>query len=59
MCGISGFADFNKQTPVEVLQKMNRTLVHRGPDGEGYAMYDPADARYWPWSPPAQHHRPE
>ncbi|MFZ1527338.1 MAG: asparagine synthase (glutamine-hydrolyzing) [Ferruginibacter sp.] len=40
MCGISGFADFRKQTSVEILQKMNRTMVHRGPDGEGYAMYD-------------------
>lgn len=36
MCGISGFIDFNKNTTIEVLQKMNRTMIHRGPDGEGY-----------------------
>jgi asparagine synthase (glutamine-hydrolysing) len=40
MCGISGFADFNKQTGRDVLEKMNRTLAHRGPDGEGYEIYD-------------------
>ncbi len=34
MCGISGFADFNKKTGRETLEKMNRTMVHRGPDGE-------------------------
>ncbi|MFN8253140.1 MAG: asparagine synthase (glutamine-hydrolyzing) [Ferruginibacter sp.] len=40
MCGISGFADFNKRTGRDVLEKMNRTMVHRGPDGEGYGLYD-------------------
>jgi len=40
MCGISGFIDFNKKTNIEVLQKMNRIMAHRGPDGEGYGMYD-------------------
>lgn len=40
MCGISGFADFNKQTGREILEKMNRTLAHRGPDGEGYGIYN-------------------
>lgn len=40
MCGISGFADFNKNTSREILEKMNRTLAHRGPDGEGYGIYN-------------------
>ncbi len=40
MCGISGFADFNKRTPKETLEKMNRILSHRGPDGEGYGIYN-------------------
>ena len=40
MCGISGFADFRRETGMEILEKMNRTLLHRGPDGEGYSIYD-------------------
>ena len=39
MCGISGFIDFNKKTDLAILERMNRTLVHRGPDGEGYEIY--------------------
>ncbi|MBX2933361.1 MAG: asparagine synthase (glutamine-hydrolyzing) [Ferruginibacter sp.] len=39
MCGISGFADFNKKTSKEILQQMNRAMLHRGPDGEGYAEF--------------------
>jgi len=39
MCGISGFIDFNKKTDLAILQKMNRILAHRGPDGEGYGLY--------------------
>lgn len=43
MCGISGFADFTKKSGKDVLEKMNRMLAHRGPDGEGYGLYnDPA-----------------
>ncbi len=44
MCGISGFIDFKKATSREVLEQMNRTMIHRGPDGEGYAMYETDDA---------------
>ena len=44
MCGISGFIDYKKTTSREVLEQMNRTLAHRGPDGEGYAMYETDDA---------------
>lgn len=40
MCGISGFVDFNKKSSKEILEKMNRTLHHRGPDGEGYGMFE-------------------
>ena len=40
MCGITGFIDFNKNTSIDVLEKMNRTMAHRGPDGEGYAFYN-------------------
>jgi len=39
MCGISGFADFKKLTTKEQLEKMNRSMQLRGPDGEGYAFY--------------------
>lgn len=39
MCGISGFVDFNKRTTQETLEKMNRIMAHRGPDGEGYGIY--------------------
>jgi asparagine synthase (glutamine-hydrolysing) len=38
MCGISGFIDFKKQSSLEILQEMTRTMVHRGPDGEGYFL---------------------
>ena len=35
MCGIAGLIDFGKQSNAEQLNKMNDSLVHRGPDGEG------------------------
>ena len=44
MCGISGFADLNKKSGREILEKMNRMLAHRGPDGEGYGLYETAIA---------------
>ena len=44
MCGISGFADYSKNTGREILEKMTRALAHRGPDGEGYAIYETTDA---------------
>ncbi len=40
MCGISGFVDYNKTSTQSILEKMNRILAHRGPDGEGYGMYE-------------------
>jgi asparagine synthase (glutamine-hydrolysing) len=36
MCSISGFIDFNKNTATDTLERMNRSMNHRGPDGEGY-----------------------
>ena len=39
MCGISGFIDYKKSTDLFVLENMNRTMEHRGPDGEGYGIY--------------------
>ncbi len=45
MCGISGFIDFNKKTNLEVLEKMNGIMAHRGPDGDGFGMYETADAK--------------
>jgi asparagine synthase (glutamine-hydrolysing) len=44
MCGISGFVDFTKKTDRGILEKMNRMLAHRGPDGEGYETYQHQNA---------------
>jgi asparagine synthase (glutamine-hydrolysing) len=40
MCGISGLVDYNKNSDISILEKMNRILAHRGPDGEGYEMFN-------------------
>ena len=42
MCAISGFLDFNNTTSLQILEEMNRTMAHRGPDGEGYNIYESA-----------------
>lgn len=39
MCGITGFCDFNGQLREEVLIKMTNTLTHRGPDANGYRVF--------------------
>lgn len=37
MCGICGIYHFDRRLiDEEILRKMNHTLIHRGPDGEGY-----------------------
>ncbi|TRU02516.1 MAG: asparagine synthase (glutamine-hydrolyzing) [Microcystis aeruginosa Ma_AC_P_19900807_S300] len=37
MCGISGFVSVSNMSNSEtVIRKMNETIAHRGPDGEGY-----------------------
>lgn len=43
MCGICGQYNFASQAPVERrdLEKMTRTMVHRGPDDEGYHFDGP------------------
>lgn len=45
MCGISGFIDFSKKTDQNILQKMNRMMAHRGPDGEGYCYFENESAK--------------
>lgn len=39
MCGISGFIDYSRNSDLSVLKKMNDTLYHRGPDGEGLEIF--------------------
>lgn len=43
MCGICGQYNFKDQTPVDpdVIKRMTRTLVHRGPDDEGFYFSGP------------------
>jgi asparagine synthase (glutamine-hydrolysing) len=43
MCGICGQYNFRSQAPVsrEVVSRMTRTLVHRGPDDEGFYYSGP------------------
>lgn len=41
MCGIAGYIDLKKEISKSVIQRMNDTLAHRGPDGEG--IYISAD----------------
>lgn len=33
MCGIAGFVDWNRKSSKEIVETMNETLIHRGPDG--------------------------
>ncbi|HEX6335268.1 MAG TPA: asparagine synthase (glutamine-hydrolyzing) [Flavisolibacter sp.] len=40
MCGISGFIDFKRGTPREVIADMACAVSHRGPDGEGIFFSD-------------------
>lgn len=44
MCGIAGFVDYSKATDREILIKMTGSMVHRGPDGEGYSVFQTSDA---------------
>jgi asparagine synthase (glutamine-hydrolysing) len=36
MCGIAGFIDFSARTSEGTLKKMTDSLIHRGPDADGY-----------------------
>ncbi|HHJ34567.1 MAG TPA: asparagine synthase (glutamine-hydrolyzing) [Gammaproteobacteria bacterium] len=38
MCGITGFFGNHQQFNPSLLKKMNQSIYHRGPDGEGYHM---------------------
>jgi asparagine synthase (glutamine-hydrolysing) len=38
MCGLTGFIDYKFSGNREILNKMNSTLKHRGPDSEGYII---------------------
>ncbi|MCZ6624740.1 MAG: asparagine synthase (glutamine-hydrolyzing), partial [Deltaproteobacteria bacterium] len=42
MCGICGIYNFNSRRPVspDLLRAMTNTMVHRGPDHEGYYVQD-------------------
>src|SRR5438270_4435477 len=44
MCGICGVYDFSSSRPADprLLERMNDTLVHRGPDGGGVHVDGPA-----------------
>lgn len=43
MCGIAGFIHLDPERPAsrEVIERMTRTLAHRGPDGEGFYVEGP------------------
>lgn len=42
MCGITGFLRFKDEVSAAVLQAMNTSIRHRGPDDEGYICVDTA-----------------
>jgi asparagine synthase (glutamine-hydrolysing) len=43
MCGIAGYVNLEARRPADqpLLERMTRTLVHRGPDEEGYRVEGP------------------
>ena len=45
MCGFAGIFDLDGESPLDrgLVQRMNDTLVHRGPDGDGIFL-DPGVA---------------
>lgn len=44
MCGIAGFADFNKKSNLQNVEAMGACMPHRGPDGHGEYLADCAAA---------------
>ena len=44
MCGLTGFCDFNKNLSLTELQKATECLQHRGPDGNGTAIFKTQEA---------------
>jgi asparagine synthase (glutamine-hydrolysing) len=45
MCGLTGFADFNKSTSIDELKSMTDAIAYRGPDDHGYLYKDVANAQ--------------
>lgn len=43
MCGISGLISYNNYIDVDLLQRMNSLIKHRGPDDEGYLLIKEKD----------------
>ncbi len=41
MCGIAGIIDINSAPEQGLIERMNRIMHHRGPDGEGYYLDGP------------------
>ncbi len=44
MCGITGFIDFKKSTPLDTLKSMTDAMLHRGPDDGGHEIYEATKA---------------
>ncbi|HOL50493.1 MAG TPA: hypothetical protein PLW07_07895, partial [bacterium] len=40
MCGICGIARKEKRVSETLIRKMASTMVHRGPDEEGFQLFD-------------------
>jgi asparagine synthase (glutamine-hydrolysing) len=40
MCGIAGVIDFKNKISIEILSKMVKELSHRGPDDNGFEVYN-------------------
>ncbi|MEI7590396.1 MAG: asparagine synthase (glutamine-hydrolyzing), partial [Deltaproteobacteria bacterium] len=36
MCGIAGFIDISNRHPDQMIKRMTNTIIHRGPDDEGF-----------------------
>lgn len=49
MCGISAILELSEQSsePVHDVLRMHRTLMHRGPDSEGFLFVDSHLRRVW------------
>lgn len=45
MCGIAGYISRAATADTGLIHRLARTMVHRGPDDEGFALIDPASDR--------------
>jgi len=48
MCGISALFSWKEPLQAKLIKEMNDLIVHRGPDDEGYIIYNPAAEPYCP-----------